>query len=174
MILGVAMLKVEKQTKWIGYLEFIVGLGVSLLAHIPIFFQYHVYETKVYIQQEEHTTANNITINCTLFVKNNVTETTEWVIYNVVTHSLIRVLPTVFIIALNVSMILKIRELFATRKRLFKNQITTKAEKEVTRLKTISGNHLSPSSITTTGLAGLTDERRSSSTKIVKKIVQKW
>ena len=83
------------------------------------------------------------------------TQKLEWEVFNFVTHGLLRILPTLLIIALNLAMYQRIREIMSSRRRLFKlqkkkadnsslsktgqNKISRGSLDHTIKLKTISG-----------------------------------
>ena len=158
-------MKVEKQKKWIGYIECMAAFAMSLLSHVPNFFKFQV--KLVNISVENHgSIAINETIECWISELDYVTNTSEWEVFNIVSHVIIRIFPTILITVLNLAMVYRIRKIFSTRKRLFgpkKVPTSSKVEQngKFLTLPTVSEN---------------LERRRSSSNSsdILRKIVRKW
>ena len=105
----VSKLQIQIEKKWIGYMECLMFLLLSALAHLPLLFQFEVVTVKE--------SFDNQTLTC---YKSNfapVTETSEWSIYMFTFHATMRIMPTLFIISLNLKMYFDIKRLFDDRQK---------------------------------------------------------
>ena len=118
------MLNLEgKQTLWAGYMETIMVFAYSLLNHFPLFFQYETVLVYGLTLNSTIITKPNQSHSCWVAKKSVVASQGIWQVYVVVFHGLIRVVPTLLIITLNLQMFFDIRDLMLTRKKLFTKAI---------------------------------------------------
>lgn len=127
-----------------GYLQCLIAFFISLLAHTPLFWQHSV-------EQGEE---------CLTSEKSYVTQKPIWDIYLFIFHASMRVIPTLFIIILNLQMYFEIKRRMVEQKKATLQQYSL--AKYQSRLSVISrGMSIASTSEITTS-------------EIVKKVIEKW
>lgn len=151
---------------WIGYLECFVAFLLSLLAHSPLFIQHDVFfvnDTSSFLQNN-----NSIDVqfqrkfSCILDSKSQVTKTATWKTYVFLFHSTMRVVPTFFIIFMNLKMYLEVKKIMFARKKAL-NTKNFELPTIQSRLSVISEHHL-----------GLPTSSAITTNEIIKRVIKKW
>lgn len=125
-----------------GYLQCLIAFLLSLLAHAPLFWQYSVQETDHCWQSEQSA----------------VTEKIIWDWYLIIFHASMRVIPTLFILILNLQMYFEIKRRMVERKKATLQHSLPNLQ---SRLSVISR-------------AMSISENNTTTAEIVKKVIEKW
>ncbi len=118
-------------------MDCVSALITSLLAHTPYFFQYNM--CFLTYPEESQSVISLATMGmdniikddidgCWLRARDRVTDQIEWEIFNILTHTVLRIIPTLFIIALNLAMYQRIKEIMSNRRRLLRVKSAKKAK----------------------------------------------
>lgn len=156
------ILRIVDEKKWIGYMESFLAFLMSLLAHSPLFFKYEVIQTEFLRQGCNVTFEKYCNYSCWIIQPSKMAlESATWEAYTVTFNAIIRVVPTMFIIFLNLQMYFEIKRLMFSRRNIRKKQDLPAATYQA-RLSIVSHNHL--------------DTRGESevSYDTIRKIINKW